>query len=159
MSLNHPDSWVTAVSATALTAVGAFMGGLWGWLSNRERLKASPPAEETQAEAALKQVLSEGAAQLLSDYRQELKDARAEIADLRRQVGELVEEGAQCRRDYEALTKAYDSLWEHVETLSRALMNSTISEAVRKDLEGTFVTIEAGRATVTRPALRKAAGA
>lgn len=167
MPFSQSESWLQSLLAT-IGAVGVALAGVWTWLAGRDRLKASPPAEETKAEADLQAVWSESAVSIIRELRdqraqdrQESAEDRArsreEIAGLKQTIGalndkvaSLEEEGDRCRKEYEALTEAYDGLWEHVETLSKALMNSAITEAARKDLENTIVHIEGGRASVMR---------
>ncbi|MGQ3016988.1 hypothetical protein [Phenylobacterium sp.] len=171
MPFSQSDSWLQSLLAT-VGAMGVALAGVWGWLATRARLRASPPAEETKAEAELQAVWSESAMAIIRELRdqraqdrkewaedharsrEEIAGLKATIKTLNDKVAGLEEEGDRCRKEYEALTEAYDGLWEHVETLSKALMNSAITEAARKDLENTIVHIEGGRASVMRLARR-----
>ena len=114
--------WIVT-SAISLLAAG---GGFWGWLTARSKLKASPPAELSHAEANLVdaagrfvKALGESQQKHADELRQEIRGQASEIAELRAEVKACDDRHAQCETDLGRERLAREALSAQVDELMR----------------------------------------
>lgn len=72
-----------ALSAGGGGALGA--GGVWAFLSERSKSRASAPAQMTQSLATFQAALNDQAKGLIQSFRQEVDELRSRVADLERE--------------------------------------------------------------------------